>query len=227
VSNDCEDQFPISIGFTATDAKKSLAFYRDQLGFTLKECWPSEDKPLYVSLVLDRQSIMLGQASSAEDTAKFCGGDADAAKFFGAQATAFSKNAPGCGVNVYVMVPDIDAYAAKIRKLGVKLALAPKTQFYGLRTSVVLDLDGYSLTFYTPVKMDSCQSCGMPLADAKPGQMYCQYCADETGHLRPYEQIFEGTVSGYFVAHMKMPRPQAEKAAKEHLAKMPAWLAKS
>jgi hypothetical protein len=30
-------------------------------------------------------------------------------------------------------------------------------------------------------------------------------------------------VNGYFIAHMKMARTDAEKAAKEHLAKMPAW----
>ena len=34
------------------------------------------------------------------------------------------------------MVPDIDAYAARIQKNGAKLALSPKTQFYGLRTAV-------------------------------------------------------------------------------------------
>jgi hypothetical protein len=53
--------------------------------------------------------------------------------------------------------------------------------------------------------------------------MYCQYCSDEKGKLRPYEQVFEGTVTGYFMGMQKMPGPAAEKAAKEHLAKMPAW----
>jgi hypothetical protein len=53
--------------------------------------------------------------------------------------------------------------------------------------------------------------------------MYCQYCTDEKGALKPYEAVFEGTTQGYFMAMQKMPRPQAEKAAREHLAKMPAW----
>jgi hypothetical protein len=41
--------------------------------------------------------------------------------------------------------------------------------------------------------------------------------------LRPYEQVFEGTVTGFFMGMQKMERPAAEAAAKEHLAKMPAW----
>jgi hypothetical protein len=28
----------------------------------------------------------------------------------------------------------------------------------------------------------------MPLTDARPGEMYCNYCVDEKGQLRPYEQ---------------------------------------
>src|SRR5207247_4156703 len=164
---------------------------RDQLGFTLKECWPDEKTPMYASLLLDRQTVMFGQSASAAETEKFCAGDPTAAKFWGSQAAAFQKNAHGTGVNVYLTVPDIDAYSAQIQAKGASLALPPKTQFYGLRTAVVVDPDGYTLTFYTPVKMESCQSCGMPLADAKPGQMYCQHCSDETGHLRQYEQILE------------------------------------
>ena len=54
MSHDSESQFPILIGFTATDIKTSIAFYRDRLGFTLKECWPDEKNPLHASLLLDR-----------------------------------------------------------------------------------------------------------------------------------------------------------------------------
>lgn len=218
----CE-QHPMAVGFTVADMKKSLAFYRDKLGFELKECWPNEAAPMWANVLLDGQSIMFGQAMPAAEMEKMCGGDPVAGKFWAARANEFAKNVHGAGVNLYVMVPDIDAYAAKLKSKGVTLALTPKTQFYGLRDCVVSDPDGYTLTFYTPVKMESCQSCAMPLADAKPGQMYCAHCTDASGHLKPYEQVLEGTVSGYFMAHMKLPRAQAEKAAREHLAKQPAW----
>ena len=59
--------------------------------------------------------------------------------------------------------------------------------------------------------------------DAKPGAMYCDYCTDDGGQLRPFEDILEGTITGYFMGMQKMERGPAEAAAKEHLAKMPAW----
>jgi hypothetical protein len=121
------------------------------------------------------------------------------------------------------MVPDVDGYHAKLRSQGVKGISSPKTQFYGIRDFVVRDPDGYRLTFYSPVQLETCQSCGMPLENAHPGQMYCTYCTDESGKLRSYEQVFEGTVSGYFMAMHQMTRPQAEAAATKHLACMPAW----
>jgi hypothetical protein len=65
------------------------------------------------------------------------------------------------------------------------------------------------------------------MADGKAGQMYCAYCSDEQGNLKPYEVILEGTVTGYFMEMQKMERKAAEKAAKEHLGKMPAWTARS
>jgi catechol 2,3-dioxygenase-like lactoylglutathione lyase family enzyme len=218
-----EQQFPNAVGLTASNMKASLAFYRDKLGFELKECWPSPENPMWANLVLDRQSVMFGQAAPPSEMEKMCGGDAQAGKFWAKHAERFQKSERGVGVNLYVMVPDIDAYAVTIQKKGVKLDLPPTSQFYGLRNVVVTDPDGYVLTFYTPIKMESCQSCGMPLADAIVGQMYCGYCTDDKGTLKPYEQVFEGTVHGYFMEHMKLPRPAAEKAAKEHLAKMPAW----
>jgi catechol 2,3-dioxygenase-like lactoylglutathione lyase family enzyme len=222
-ANPQQQQYPNSVGLTASKMKASLAFYRDKLGFELKECWPDKDNALWANLVLDGQSVMFGQAAPPSEMEKMCGGDPAAGKFWAKKAEAFQKSEKGVGVNLYLMVPDIDAYAAKVQRNGVKLDLPPTSQFYGLRNVVITDPDGYVLTFYTPIKMESCQSCGMPLADATPGQMYCGYCTDEKGTLRPYEQVYEGTVKGFFMEHMKLPRPAAEKAAKEHLAKMPAW----
>jgi uncharacterized glyoxalase superfamily protein PhnB len=216
---------PNSVGLTSKDMKATLAFYRDKLGFTLRECWPNEAEPMWMSLTLDKQSVMFGAAMPADACAQMMENDPTAAKFWSKKADDYAKHPHGVGVNTYLMVPDIDAYAKQIEKRGVKADLPPTTQFYGLRNIVVSDPDGYVLTFYTPIKMSSCQSCGMPLTDAQPGQMYCGYCTDEKGKLRPYEQVLEGTTSGYFMQMQKMPRKDAEKAAREHLAKMPAWAA--
>jgi uncharacterized glyoxalase superfamily protein PhnB len=216
----------ISVSLMATDMHQSIRFYRDQLGFELQECWPDEQNPLHCGLVLGTQSVMLGKASPPEEMEKFCADDPAAAKFWAERSRQFAKSTPGAGVTLYLFVEDVDAYVAQFTEKGVAASLATKTQFYGLRTSVVTDPDGYTLTFYTPVAISSCQSCGMPMSEAKPGRMYCAYCTDERGVLRPYEQVFEGTVSGYFMEMQKLSRKEAEKAAREHLKKMPAWAAR-
>jgi uncharacterized glyoxalase superfamily protein PhnB len=217
--------FPIMAGFTVSNMKKSLAFYRDQLGFTLKECFPNENEPVWASLVLDNQSVMLGQAMPASKCEEMHGAKNPAAgKFWGKHAAMFAEHKHGVGVNLYVSVKDVDTFFAQIGKKGVKPDLPPTTQFYGLRDTVVTDPDGYTLTFYTPIKMTNCQSCAMPLTDSvECGQMYCSYCVDDKGQLRAYEQVFEGTVTGFFMKMQKMDRKTAEKAATEHLAKQAAW----
>lgn len=226
--SDCaNDRFPIMVGFTVTDMVKSLAFYRQKLGFTLSECFPNEQAPVWASLTFKGQVVMLSQGMPAAQIEQMLGKDPTAARFWGRQATRFAEHPRGVGNNLYLHVPDVDAFAAQIAKAGLKPDLPPTTQFYGLRDIVVTDPDGYVLTFYTPIAMPNCQSCAMPLTNGKPGQMYCDHCVDANGQLKPYEQVFEGTVTGFFMAHQKMDRKTAEQAAKAHLAKMPAWTARS
>jgi uncharacterized glyoxalase superfamily protein PhnB len=177
---------------------------------------------MYANLVLDKQSVMLGALMPA-DAAQGMGCGGEEIELLKRQNEEMAKNQPGVGVVTYVMVPNVDAYYDRLRSQGAKVLTNPKTQFYGIRDFTVQDPEGYKLVFYSPAQLESCQSCGMPLTDSQPGQMYCGYCADSTGKLKPYEQVFEGTVTGYFMAMQKMARPQAEKAAREHLAKMPAW----
>lgn len=218
-----EDRTGMAVSLTCKDMKASVAFYRDRLGFHAKESWPDEEAPMWCNMVLGGQSVMLGAAMDPEKVGEMCAGDPTDEAIYKAMAQAFQKGPAGVGVTIYLSVEDVDAYDAEIRSRGVKPLREPKTQFYGIRETLVDDPDGYRLVFYMPVTMESCQSCGMPLADAEPGQMYCQYCTDEKGRLRPYEQVFEGTVTGFFMGMQKMERAEAEKAAREHLSRMPAW----
>lgn len=211
---------------TVRDMKKTVAFYRDTLGFELKEAFPDKENPLWANFVMDRQSIMMGGVPDPERASEMgCG--AEDLEYWRKSRALFEKNAPGVGISVYITVPDIDKYHADVKKRGGKPLGEPKTQFYGLRDFRIEDPTGYTLDIYSPVKLASCQSCAMPLADAKPGQMYCQYCAQPDGNLKPYEVIFEGTVTGFFMGMQKMNRQDAEKAAREHLAKQPAWASKA
>jgi uncharacterized glyoxalase superfamily protein PhnB len=208
---------------TSRDTKRAVAFYRDVLGFELEQAWPDKEDPIWANLLLDRQAVMISALMSPADAEKMCGDDPGALAYMKTLHDEFQSNKPSVGVMIYLEVPDVDAYHARVTAKGAKNTSAPKTQFYGQREFAMQDPDGYRLMFYTLVKMEQCQSCAMPMADAKPGQLYCQYCTDEKGNLKPYEVVFEGTVSGYFMAMQKMSRPDAERAAREHLRKMPAW----
>jgi uncharacterized glyoxalase superfamily protein PhnB len=212
---------------TARDMKKETAFFTETLGFTMKEAWPDRENPAWANFLLDGQSVMLSGLMSIEETEKMCADDPGALAYMKTLHDEFQANRPGVGTLIYIEVPDVDAYHARVTSKGAQHASQPKTQFFGQRDFALQTPAGYRFTFYTVVKMEQCQSCGMPLADAQPGQMYCQYCTDEKGNLKPYETVFEGTVNGYYIGMMKMPRPEAEKAAREHLKKMPAWMGRT
>lgn len=218
-----QDRSTMSVMLTCRDMAASAAFYRDTLGFEMKESWPDETAPMWANMVLHGQSVMIGAAMDPEKVGDYCKGDPQQEAYFRQSAIDFRDNRSGVGIQVYLMVPDVDAYHAELKDRGAAPRTEPISQFYGIRDFGIDDPDGYHLVFFTPIAMESCQSCGMPLAEAQPGQMYCRYCTDDKGVLRPYEQVFEGTVTGYFMGMQKMARTEAEKAAKEHLAKMPAW----
>jgi len=218
---------PLSVILTCKDLNKTLAFFKEKLEFELEACWPDEKSPMWCNMMMGGQSVMLGQSMPADSASQFCAGDAAAEKRFREMADDLAKNKSGVGIGVYVLVQDIDAYHGRVAKRGVAIESPPKSQFYGIREMSVRDPDGFRFMFYSPIKMESCQSCGMPMKDAKPGTMYCQYCTDATGKLKPYEQVLEGTTTGFFMAMQKLKRPEAEKAAKDHLAKMPAWVSRN
>jgi uncharacterized glyoxalase superfamily protein PhnB len=214
---------PLAVMLTSKDLKRSLAFYRDVLGFRVESAWPSEAEPMWANVVMGRQSIMLGADMDPAAVDQACTHDPAKAAVWKERHAELGRNRPGVGVLVYVAVDDVDAHHARVAAKVAKKPAKPESQFYGIRDYEVEDPDGYRLMVYAPIRMESCQSCGMPLKDAKPGEMYCAYCLDEHGKLRPYETVLEGTTSGYFMAMQKLPRDQAEKAAREHLASMPAW----
>ena len=214
---------PLIVSLTCKDIKASIRFYRDVLGFQMHEIWPSDEQPLWCSLMLADQSVMLGQAMSPEETKKMAGEDESASLYCEMAETFANSNQPGAGVIIYVKVDDVDQFHATIKDRGATPVNDPRDQFYGIREFFILDPDGYRLVFYKNITMSSCSSCGIPLTDAAPGDMYCDHCTDDNGKLRPFEDILEGTITGYFMGMQKMERAEAEVAAKEHLAKMPAW----
>jgi hypothetical protein len=74
----------------------------------------------------------------------------------------------------------------------------------------------------------NCESCGMPMRAPEDfggndtSNKYCRYCTNEQGILKNYEDTLNG-MTNFVVQTQGLDRSQAEKAAKEHMAKMPAW----
>ncbi|MCU0863331.1 MAG: VOC family protein [Planctomycetes bacterium] len=140
---------PNAIHLTVASVPRSIRFYEEKLGFKQDGCWPEGDKPVYAKMVLDGQVLMLGELPSLQE-ARQMGLDADELDLVKQDARAMARGALGIGVSYYVLVADVDRFAAKMKKRRVKLLLGPKTQFYGARECALVDLDGYRLVFYSP-----------------------------------------------------------------------------
>ncbi len=112
--------------FTVNDIHKSLAFYRDALGFTPSERWEENGALKGVELVAGSVRFWLGQ----DDWKK--GRD----------------RAKGQGFRMYCATSqDIDALAARAKAGGGTVVEEPKDQSWGGREFAVLDPDGFTITF--------------------------------------------------------------------------------
>ena len=58
--------------------------------------------------------------------------------------------------------------------------------------------------------------------EGNPENLYCVYCSNPDGSLKSYKEVFEGMVN-FMMMSQKIDRKAAESAAKERMAKMPAW----
>jgi len=116
---------------TVNDVHKSLAWYRDVLGFTPGERWENEGKLLGIEMNAGTASFMIGQ----DDWKK--GRD----------------RVKGVGVRFYCNTDqDIDRLAAKIKANGGTLTDEPKDQPWGSRELSIDDPDGYKITIAKELK---------------------------------------------------------------------------
>ena len=112
-------------GLTVNDLQRSLAWYRDVLGFTEGERWEHDGKLAGVSVMAGTVTINLTQ----DDWAK--GHDRQ----------------KGEGFRLYLnTVQDVDEIAAAIKARGGTLASEPKDMSWGARVFQLVDPDGFKLT---------------------------------------------------------------------------------
>jgi uncharacterized glyoxalase superfamily protein PhnB len=115
----------VSVGLTVNDLARSLAWYRDILGFVVTDEWRVEGELRGVEMRAGSVEIFLGQ----DDWKK--GRD----------------RVKGEGIRLYGRtVQDLDRLAAAIKARGGVLAHEPRTQPWGERDFGLVDPDGFKIT---------------------------------------------------------------------------------
>lgn len=76
--------------------------------------------------------------------------------------------------------------------------------------------------------MKTCIACGMPMKEKEDFAMgdeskdYCKFCARPDGTMQNYEEKLEG-MTEFIVKTQGLDRNAAGDAAREMMAKLPAW----
>ena len=116
----------ITPSFTATDLQRSIAFYRDVLGFVIGDEWREKGELTGCEIHAGAVTFMLGQ----DDFAK--GRDRQ----------------KGVGGRLYCdTAQDLDRVAADIKARGGVLDQEPQDTPWGSRVFMITDPDGFKLTF--------------------------------------------------------------------------------
>jgi uncharacterized glyoxalase superfamily protein PhnB len=120
-----------SPSFTVDDLAKSLAWYRDVIGFAVAERWEREGKLMGVELRAGNVSLMIGQ----DDWKK--GRD----------------RKKGEGFRIYCETRgDLDSLARAIESRGGSLDQQPTDQPWGSRDFSMTDPDGFKITIAAAAK---------------------------------------------------------------------------
>ena len=108
-----------------SDIERSMAYYRDALGFDINFTWPLEGPVTYA--VLAREDAINIHLTLREDEVSMSGTKA----------------------GIYIFVHDVNALFEEYQKSGAEITSALADQDYGMRDFDVRDPDGYQLTFGT------------------------------------------------------------------------------
>jgi uncharacterized glyoxalase superfamily protein PhnB len=118
----------MGLGLTVNDLKKSIAWYRDVLGFVAGEEWRQDGVLMGVELRAGSVTIWLGQDDWKKGRDRVKG---EGIRLFGRTAQ------------------DIDRLAALIKARGGVLSHEPQTEPWGERDFGLVDPDGFKITITT------------------------------------------------------------------------------
>jgi len=121
----------VSPSFTVNDLAKSLTFYRDVLGFVVKERWERDGVLAGAELAAGSVSFLIGQ----DDWKK--GRD----------------RVKGVGLSLYCQTAqDVDTLARRIKAAGGNVVQEPQNEPWGSRDFAVLDPDGFKITIWSELR---------------------------------------------------------------------------
>jgi len=120
----------VVLSLTAKDLSKSIAWYRDVLGFTVDYQRDQDGKPASAAIRSGCSTIHLNQDDGGRGW--------DRVKGEGFSIT-------------FDTAQDVDAIAARIKAQGALLAMEPADMPWGVRMLRVTDPDGYRLGVWRPL----------------------------------------------------------------------------
>jgi len=118
---------PTAPEFFVRDVERSVAFYTERLGFTVLR-----QEPDFAVVALGQSHVLL--AAEAHTS-----------------RALLDAGPRGIGLNVRIMVDDVDALYRRAKAGGVPVTQEIADRSYGLRDFIVADPDGFCLRFASPV----------------------------------------------------------------------------
>ena len=111
------------------DVDRTIAFYTDLLGFTLKQQYPEQSPADWAELTRDDVTVMFQSRKS-----------------LAAEIPALQEAPIGTSQTFYVSVTDIDALHAALQG-KVEIVQEMHTTFYGIREFAFKDCNGYIFAY--------------------------------------------------------------------------------
>lgn len=111
------------------DIAASTAFYRDVLGFSIKQTVPDVEPYVFVWLERDGVPVFLNDPKAVEK-----------------DLPGAAARASGGTATLFFVITAVDAFHSTVAP-RTRVVMELKTQFYGMREFAVEDPDGHLLTF--------------------------------------------------------------------------------
>jgi lactoylglutathione lyase len=127
---DALDTRAVLISLTAKDLLRSVAWYRDILGFTVDYVMERDGKPAAAGVRSGAAKIFINQDDGGRGWERVKG--------------------EGFAIT-FDTVQDVDAFAARIKSSGWTLAMEPTDMPWGVRMLRLVDPDGYRLGIWRPL----------------------------------------------------------------------------